>query len=120
MIYARGCRFMLHSFKTLRVFCGPHAGGFFVKQKTSANEERRKLMQRSALNQKPPCIELLNASFTFHKGVPFFLRRNQALENLQGLSKSHSCFSLGLKFKSMIVLFLIPFFPQFSHLRFLP
>lgn len=59
-----------------------------VKQKTSANEERRKLMQRSALNQKPPCIELLNVSFTFHKGVPFFLRRNQALEIFRD-SQSH-------------------------------
>lgn len=34
------------SFKTVRIFCGPHAGGpvFCVKQKTSANEERRKPM----------------------------------------------------------------------------
>lgn len=30
VIHARGCRFMLHSFKTIRVFCGPHAGGFCV------------------------------------------------------------------------------------------
>ena len=37
---------------------------FCETEDSSANEERRKLTWKSALNQKPACIKLFNANFT--------------------------------------------------------